>query len=621
MPQRYRLLLLPIVAALGWALMQFVLSSQLGGLRERSFDFYQTMLPKDVSLDQVALVTIDEQSLAGVGRWPWPRAKVGEIIDLIGQSGAAAIGLDILFPEPDGSATGAASDAAFAQALKRNPTVLAMSLTHDGASLNFQYEAGFSFIGDGTPPIEQGYPGGVAPILSLIEAASGLGVIRSFSDDDGRMRAIPLIWADAKQSGELRYWPSFSMDLLRVAQDANSFTARIYGAPDDAIKIGQIVVPLADGRLRLIDAPTSPLRVSAATLLADGPQQALENRIVILALDAVGLDAFHLTARGSQRLGPELHAIAIGQMLNGQYLERVDNAAWRELVLFALLAAIMIAGFVLLGRTPILATTTAFFISAIPLALGFWYYAQRNVLLDAATPTVGLLLTGLVGGYALYQEAERKRVSLQKQFSQFLSPEVVKRLAETDSEAALAVEDRMITVMLLDVRGFTKLSEEYGGKRMVDVMNHFFGIASDEIFRRGGTIDKFMGDAVLAFWNAPLAHADHADRAFDCAQAILDRVARENRSLKVCDLPEIRIVAVLETGLCSVGNMGTKERIDYTAIGPAVNLASRLEKYAKDEGHLLVTGPQCAAQLSQPLLKVAKLDVRGFDGAVEVFVP
>jgi len=175
--------------------------------------------------------------------------------------------------------------------------------------------------------------------------------------------------------------------------------------------------------------------------------------------------------------------------------------------------------------------------------------------------------------------------------------------------------------MLLDVRGFTAMSEKYGGKAMVEVVNHFFAIASDEIFKRGGTIDKYMGDAVLAFWNAPLEQADHAELAFDCAQAILERVRRENNLLENKDLPAIKIVAVLETGICSVGNMGTPERIDYTAIGPAVNLVARLEKVAKEEGHLLVTGPACAAELSRPMLKVAKVDVRGFKDPIDVYVP
>lgn len=611
----------PIAIALCFAAFQFSFSASLDGIRERGFDIYQRILPRDLPLDQVAIVTIDDASLTSFGRWPWPRQKVGEVVALIEQSGASAIGLDLLFPEPDQSDQGSASDAAFARVLARSPSVLAMTLADGGAKLQLDREQGFSFIGDGNPPVDQGYPGGIAPIERFSRAAPGLGVIRSFADDDGRMRAIPLIWAEEAGVGKFRYWPAFSVEMLRIAQMETSIAVRTFGTPDDALKVGAVVVPLTDGRLRLIDVPSTPLSISAKTLIEEGPQLELENRIVILAVDAAGVDRYHLTARGNLRLGADLHAIAVSQMLNSSYLKRIANADLVEMGLFAGLAGLMVIGFLFLDRLPLFATSFAILICAVPIAVGVWLYSERSILLDASQPTLGLLLAGLAGGYALYREAEHRRVSLQMQFSQFLSPEVVRQLAETDSVAALAAEDRTITIMLLDVRGFTAMSEQFGGKVMVDVVNHFFAIASDEIFKRGGTIDKYMGDAVLAFWNAPLEQADHAELAFDCAQAILDRVRRENPMLEKRGLPAIKIVAVLETGVCSVGNMGTPERIDYTAIGPAVNLVARLEKVAKDEGHLLVTGPACAAELSRPMLKIAKVDVRGFKEPIEVYVP
>lgn len=611
----------PIAIAFLFAAFQFSFSASLDGVRERGFDIYQRLLPRDVPLDQVAIVAIDDASLSSFGRWPWPRQKVGEVVALIEQSGAAAIGLDLLFPEPDLSDQGRASDAAFAATLRQSPSVLAMTLAENGEKLALKRQAGFTFIGDGDPPVDRGYPGGIAPIEMLSRAASGLGVIRSFADDDGRMRAIPLIWAEEPEVGVLRYWPAFSVEMLRVAQMETSITARTFGGPDDALKVGAVIVPLTDGGLRLIDVPSTPLTISAKKLIDGGPQQALENRIVILAVDAAGVDRYHLTARGNLRLGADLHAIAVSQMLNSSYLTRIANSGFIEMGLFVGLVCALIINFLFLGRHPLFVTSFAILICAVPGAAGLWFYAERSVLLDATQPTLGLLLAGIGGGYALYREAEHRRVSLQMQFSQFLSPEVVKQLAETDSVAALAAEDRNITIMLLDVRGFTTMSEQYGGKAMVEVVNHFFAIASDEIFKRGGTIDKYMGDAVLAFWNAPLDQPDHAERAFECAQAILDRVRRENHVLEKRELPAIKIVAVLETGVCSVGNMGTTERIDYTAIGPAVNLVARLEKVAKEEGHLLVTGPACAAALSRPMLKVAKVEVRGFKDPVEVYVP
>ena len=601
--------------------LSLALSGPLGGLRERAFDIYQTASPHDLPLDQVAVVTIDEATLGAQGRWPWPRERVGTLIEAIAASGAASIGLDLLFPEPDATADGARSDAAFAGSLAATPSVLAMTLTEEGVPLTVSPKPGFAFIGTGDMAFDEGYPGGVAPIPVLADAASGLGVIRSFADHDGRMRAIPLLWSEVSPGGELRRWPAFSVEMLRVAQGEQTLGVRMEGTSDDALRVGAAIVPLGDGRLRLIDVPADPLRVSAAGLLTDGPDDRLAGRVVVLAVDAAGLDRFHLTARGDLRLGADLHAIAVSQMLAGAYLTEPSGARLLEGGLFAGLAAAMVAAFALLARRPVLAGLAALALIAIPAGLGFFLYDSRNLLIDGLQPSGGLFLTALGGGYGLYRDAERRRQTLQKQFSQFLSPDVVRKLAASDTEAALAVEERVISAILVDIRSFTAMSEQLAGERIVDLVNHFFQIASEEIFARGGTIDKYMGDSVLAFWNAPLDHPGHADTAIDAAQAIIDRVRRDNHRLTSRGLPAIEAVAIVETGPCSVGNMGTKERIDYTAIGPAINMVARLEKEAKALGQVLVTGPGAAAAAGRPMTRIAEVELRGFDGQVAIFVP
>jgi adenylate cyclase len=607
-----------------WAALALVLVlaaiAASGSLRERGFDLYQTLLPRDVPLDQVAIVAIDEASLASQGRWPWPRARVGALVEAIAESGAAAIGLDLLFPEPDASADGAASDAAFAQALARAPSVVAMTLGADAPPVRVEPKAGFSFIGAGADAFDRGYGGGVAPIAPLAEAAGGLGVIRAFADDDGRMRAIPLVWAEQAPGMPLRHWPAFSVEMLRVAQGEAGVAVRMGGAGEDAIKVGGAIVPLGDGRLRLIDVPASPLRVSASELLANGSDGTLAGRIVVLAVDAAGLDRYHLTARGELRLGADLHAIAVSQMLAGLFLLEAPNARLAEFALLAVGGLVILIALALLARRPVLVALAALGVIALPPALGFAAYAN-GLLIDWTQPSAGLFFVALAGGYGLYRQAERRRRTLQTQFAQFLSPEVVRRLAETDARAALAVEDRPITVMMVDIRGFTALTESWPADKTVAALNHFLAIANAEIFARDGTIDKYLGDAVLAFWNAPVEQPGHADLALDAAQAIVARVDSENATLTARGLPVLSVVAAVETGTCSVGNMGTADRVDFTAIGPAVNMVARLEQQCKQLGEPVLAGPGCAAGANQPMRPVATLDLRGIDGPTHVFAP
>jgi adenylate cyclase len=614
--------LLAIFAATAVLLLAFhgVLTVLSGQWREKTYDLYQSLAPFTLDIDQVAIVAIDEASLAQLGRWPWPRDRVGQLVEAAAQSGAAAIGLDLFFSEPDSGPGGPQGDAVFAGILAGPPTVLAMSLDPDAGPLGIEQKAGWSVVGF-DPAAAEPVPGGIAPLAAFAEAAAGIGIVRTLADPDGVIRTIPLIWAE-NADAETRLWPTFAMELLRVALGAPAYTLRLEGLESDAVKLGDAIVPLGgDGRLRLIDTTTPVPHVSAQALLQAGADQRLDGRIAIIAVDAAGLDQYHLTARGTHRLGADIHAILATQMLQGRYLFEVPRARLIERGLF-LGGIVLLAGILSgLARRPVLAVLFAAPVIAAPLAMAAWVYLARDTLLDGVQPAAGLLIMGAAGGYALYRDAERRRRLLQKQFSQFLSPEIVGRLAETDAAAALRVEDRELTAMLVDVRGFTAMSGSLDADKTVTVVNHFLDIATREIFARGGTIDKYMGDAVLAFWNAPLEVPDHADRAIECAQAILTGVAAANPQLAAQGLPPLTVVAAIESGVCSVGNMGTAKRIDYTAIGTAINMVSRLEQETKAMGEPMLIGPGAAAMATLALTPLGMVGLRGVDGQSAVFKP
>jgi adenylate cyclase len=588
-------------------------------LREKTFDLYQTVSPISLAIDQVAVVAIDEASLGEIGRWPWPRRTIADLTDAVIESGAAAIGLDLFFSEPDNSPDGEASDAALADTLARGPTVLAMSLDGNSRALDVEQKAGWSAVGF-DPEAAETVEGGIAPLTLFADAAAGLGIVRTLPDADGVNRKVPMVWAEETGTGETRLWPSLSLEMLRVGQDAPSYTLRLEGLPSDAVRVGAATVPLGgDGRVRLIDTDIPVPHVAARDLLENGPSDALAGRIAIIAVDAAGLDQYHLSARGIHRLGADIHAILVTQMLQDRYLFEVANARWIERGLFAGGGMLLLVVLTVFARRPILAVLFSAPLIGLPFVAGSIAYAGREMLLDGVQPAAGLLILGAAGGYMLYREAERRRGVLQKQFAQFLSPDVVSHLAETDTAAALRVEDREITALLVDVRGFTSMTASLDADQTVGVINHFLEIANREIFARGGTVDKYMGDSVLAFWNAPLEVPDHADRAIDCARAILEAVDAENPALEARGLPPIRTVAALETGVCSVGNMGTQQRIDYTAIGGAINMTSRLEHEAKARGERVVIGPGAAEKTRFPLKPLGGAQLRGIEEPVAIY--
>jgi len=596
------------------------LDGVFSGLREKTYDTYQSLSPISLDTSQVTIIAIDEESLTRFGRWPWPRDQVGRIVDAATANGAAAVGLDLFFAEPDSGAGGAASDALFAEALSRGPSVLAMSLDPAAGALGIAEKAGWAVVGL-DPAAAEAVPGGIAPLPAFAEAAKGIGIVRTLPDGDGVIRKVPLIWAEG-EGGPPRLWPALSMELLRVAQDTPSYTLRLEGLPSDAVRVGEATVPLGeDGRIRIIDTTTPVPHVSAAKLLEEGAPDMLAGRIALIAVDAAGIDQYHLTARGGHRLGADIHAILVSQMLEGRYLFEAPHGRAVERGLFAagsLLLFLILSAF---ARRPLLAGLSSAPVIFAPLAIGALAYASRDLLIDGVQPAAGLLVMAAAGGYALYRDSERRRGVLQKQFAQFLSPEVVRHLAETDTAAALKVEDREITAMLVDVRGFTAMSAALGADKTVTVVNHFLEIANREIFARGGTIDKYMGDAVLAFWNAPLEAADHADRAIDCARAMLAAVNAGNAQLQARGLPAIEVVAAVESGVCSVGNMGTEQRIDYTAIGPAINMVSRLEAETKKRGETMLIGPGAAARTRHALTLLGEAHLRGVEKPCEVFRP
>ncbi|RWK98819.1 MAG: adenylate/guanylate cyclase domain-containing protein [Mesorhizobium sp.] len=543
---------------------------------------------------------------------------MADLVDGVAESGAAVIGLALVLPEADISPDGIAGDKRLASALAKNRTALAVSLGNEATVSEAEPKAGWSIVGQ-VPETLPGFTGLTGSLADFSGAAAGLGAIRTLPDPDGVLRHVPLLWLRNTAQG-VQLWPSFALELLRLYAGENGYVARMNGAGFDALRMAGSIVPLEpQGSIRLWETDTNTLRISASNILSGRGDPLLRNAIAIVDLSAVGLTQYLPTPTRPARPGVDIHADAIGQMLAARHLVEPAQARMLERLWFVLSGIVFIGLSGVLAQRVMLGALALALLAATPFAFGALEYSLQGALYDPLQPALATILVAGFEGYVLYRRSEQRRSTLARQFSQYLSPSVVQRLANSDTEAILSGEKREITILLSDIRGFTTMSERLDAQEIGKVVNQFLGLATDEILKRDGTIDKFMGDAVLAFWNAPLDQPDHRERALEAGLALIERVKRENAAFTARGHPPIEIGVAIETGVCSVGNFGSERRFDYTAIGSPVNRAARLESTTKKLRIPLVLGPGFAQGASMPVVQAGVFELQGFKGEVPVF--
>ncbi|MEM8876531.1 MAG: adenylate/guanylate cyclase domain-containing protein [Pseudomonadota bacterium] len=597
-------------------------SAQLQPLRERTFDVYQQLSARPSPPSPVIIVRIDDDSLRAHGRWPWNRTVLADLVDAIGRNGAAIIGIDLLMPERDSSTDGPAADSRLADAIGQYGAALAVSLGNVATSHEATPKAGWSLVGD-VPEALPGFPGLVASLPELNQQAAGLGVIRAVPDSDGVLRRVPLVWLRNLPPGRERpneIWPGFALELVRLGIGVPDFAVRMGSGGFDALKIGDAVIRLdPTGAIRLWESDSPSRTVSAAALLSGQVDTRLRGSIAIISLDAVGLAQYQVTPTQPARLGSDIHRILIEQMLTGSFLSEPQNARTVERIWFAVsaLAIVVLSG--VLARQFLLGALINGVLILAPLASGYAAYLYRQELFDPLQPAIGIFLVAAAEGYSQFRQSEKRRSELRRQFAQYMSPAVVSYLLEAGDDVLETGQRREITILMTDIRGFTALSETLETQRLIRLVNHFLGLATQEILSRDGTIDKFMGDAVLAFWNAPIDQPDHRKKALEAAQALISRVAETNAELESEGYAPLRIGVALESGECSIGNFGSEQRFDYTAVGPPVNRAARLESVTKELGVPLVLGPGFASDAPIDLVEAGKFALQGIAGKTPVY--
>jgi adenylate cyclase len=620
-----------------------------------AFDTYQRLAPQAYDPDlPVRIVDIDEASLARLGQWPWPRTVMRDLVDRLGEAGAAVVAFDVQFAEADrtsleqivrslpqeqagrladvivGKAT---NDEEFAAALKRTPSVLATALSGAGnGELAFSPKAGFAIAGDDPRPFIPAFASGAGNLQVLEDAAAGIGSINWIPDRDQVLRRVSLIY---RVNDTLV--PTLFAEAVRVAQGASTYILKASNASGETafgqtsglnnIRVGALEIPTdRDGAIWLKYRYTEPKAfISAADVIAGtvAPDE-IAGRIILIGSSAPGLLDLRATPLDAAVPGVEVIAQTIEHVLGGRTLTRPDYALALEqfvLIVFGILIAILLA-----KVSAWAAGLLGLFAIESLLAGGWFAYNYFGLLFDPIYPALALLCLLAAATFYVYRRVEVQRGEVRRAFSRYVAPTVVDELIANPDKLELGGEVRELTLLFCDVRNFSSISERLNATELTRFINELLTPISDVILRNRGTIDKYMGDAVMAFWNAPLSVPDHASQA--CRSAFemvgsmeeLNRRWREEATAAGRTHKEVRIGIGINTGDCCVGNLGSVQRFDYSAIGDQVNVASRFEGLAKVYGVTAIVGARTIAMTGEfPALELDSVRVVGRETPTPIF--
>jgi adenylate cyclase len=615
--------------------------------------------------ERIVIVDIDEKSLADVGRWPWGRNRLADLVtELMERQNAALLGFDVVFAEPDESSglkrlrqmaqtelkdqSGFAEkvnqlqaaldyDLLFARALDKRPVVLGYYFTSDRDGRSSGVLPGPVMQKDslrGKPIRFTSWNGFGANIEQLARAAPMAGFFNPIVDADGVVRSIPLV---AEYKGQ--YYEALSLAMFRMliglpavepGFPAERFLRNYQGLESIQLRHGQRarVVPVDERVATLVPfrGPGGPNAgtfkyLSASDVLAKRlPAGSLKDKIVLVGTTAPGLQDLRVTPVGETYPGVETHANVISGLLDGKTFVRPDYAIGFDVVI------LLLAGLTLAFALPLLSATRAVLVSvgvlAAVIALNFWLYAGHGLVLPLASAVVmAFTAFALNMSYGYFVESRSKR-ELANLFGTYVPPELVDEMVKDPDSYNMKAASKELTVMFCDMRGFTKMSEKMEPTQLQELLNSVFSRLTDLIRFNRGTIDKYMGDCVMAFWGAPVDIPNHASLAVKTALEMANAVRKMNEEHRAKGIPEIGIGIGLNTGTMCVGDMGSHVRRSYTVIGDAVNLGSRLEGLSKAYGVDVVvseTTRRLAAEFAWQELD--RVRVKGKEQAVGIYWP
>lgn len=601
--------------------------------------------------DRVAILDIDEASLKSVGRWPWNRDQMAQLVDqLFDRYGVAAVGFDVVFAEPDTSSGldslkqlaqhDLATSRDFQAALKQLTPRLDYDARFAHALAERPVSLGYYFIpagsgdaktgvlpppslpmafGDGVPPTGYG-----ANLAVFQDAAPGAGFFNMLAGADGTARQMQLLTPYgagtylALSASTLRV--AFGGDPVTAGVEKTTLLGRTYATP--WLEVGGLRVPLGvDGSVHVPYRAGAPFPyISAAEVLAGkAPLAQLENRIVLLGSTAPGLADLRVTPLSNRFPGVEIHAHLIAGMLDGSTRHTPpwvnDLRVLAVLLLGGLLAGVLLRFSPLVGLAAMLMLLAALVAAYAAAWSRFWVVPMAAPMLTVAG------LYALNTAYGFFATTRSKR-EMTKLFGQYVPPELAAEMSLDPAHYTMEGQSREMSVLFSDIRGFTDFSEKLPPAELAAVLNAYLSTMTRIVQQQRGTIDKYIGDAIMAFWNAPVDLSDHASRAVQTALDMQAALPQLNQEFAARNWPQVKIGIGVNTGRMSVGNMGSEFRQSYTVMGDAVNLGSRLEGITKQYGvGILVTQATVEADPVHAFMKVDEVRVKGKALPVAIFEP
>ena len=578
-------------------------------LRLKTFDYYQKIQPRTVTSNHFVVVEITEQDLKQYGQWPWNRNFIADIHQRIINQKANTVQYNILFSEADRlNASSFVETQRLPKELKEklllipdNDQMLAQFFNISDAVLMYSVKNSATdgkikkpnIMYKGADPTAWLYNflGVVNNLPMFLDSAKGVGVNIMIPSIDGTVRSQPLLI-----NTDQGIVPAQILETLRVVMNGRAY--KIVTAQDGVKEIylnRQFVIrPDSNAMVNINFAdPNTIPTISVGDLMTKDID--LTNKIVIVGLNAAGLSTLKDTPLGLMT-DMQISVQAMDTIATKTALERDNQISLLEIIGTTVL---LIMFLILVPRLKVVYTALLLLITLTGTAYGSWYaYNTMNILVDVSWPILILLITWSHLTFNNFAIQSRLRQQIKKQFEHYLAPDMVAKLQKDPGLLKLGGETRTMTFMFSDIRGFTPISEKYKGNPagLTRLINRFLTRMTDIIISNGGTIDKFMGDCIMAFWNAPLDMKDHANRAVKSAVEMQKELKKLNRELKKEKLPQINIGIGINTGEALVGNMGSEQRFDYSVIGDDVNLASRLESSSKELGSTLVIGEKTKNQ-------------------------
>jgi adenylate cyclase len=613
----------------------------LAELRVRTFDLFQVLWPREQTSRPVVIVDIDEESLKEIGQWPWPRTTVADLVNKITALGAVTIGFDIVFAEPDRMSPAIAersfrgidaetrakldslpsNDDVLAQAIKNSHVVVGefgSRRAEPWSKTEQTLRGGFAILGPDPTGFLYTVPGLQRNVPQIEEAAAGRGSFSIDAERDGIIRRVPMIMV---AQGTLV--PSLTMEMLRVVAQANAILVRANEAGVQSVEVHGFVVPTDKSGQIWVHFNKSDLsnksdhsRYVSAKDILQGQVSAdrLRGKLVLIGTSATGLLDNKTTPLDPAIPGVEVHAQILESVLTKSTLANPGLAIGAELVLAVLLGIGVIIAAPMLSPT----VNAVFGVLLIAGLIGFsaYLFVEHNLLIDFTYPLISSWLIYLVLTFVNYFREQKQRQQIRSAFGYYLSPHMVEQLASAPEKLVLGGEERRMTILFSDVRGFTTISEHYKDdpQGLTRLMNRFLTPLTNAIIERKGTIDKYIGDAIMAFWNAPVDDPEQEANACEAALQMLERADTLNGELKSeaeasgGDYMPLRIGIGLNTGPCVVGNMGSDFRFNYSVLGDTVNLASRLEARTKDYRLPMVIGSR-TAEIAKDRFAVMEIDL------------